>query len=153
MFLLLITLVSANVCMNAQTTADEKAALALFTQATADFGALDAKAFAANFTTDATLVNPAGTVFHGQQAILEAHTYYFSTDAAKAEGGGDSEFENIVFESISDELLYATLTANWIFEGQTVGSDVFGLMFKKTKDGWRIHHGQMTHIPNQAPNN
>lgn len=149
MFLLLSTLLSATFSVQAQNSAEEKAAMQTFQQVTEAFSALDARAFADQFTEDATLINPIGNIIRSRQAIFEGHSYYFSTDMAKAEAGGSAEFVNVVFMKLADNLLHCSLTANWLAEGQKVGADTFGLIFRKTEAGWKIYHAQLTPVPQQ----
>ncbi|MCB0641737.1 MAG: nuclear transport factor 2 family protein [Phaeodactylibacter sp.] len=153
MFLLLSVLLSATFSVQAQQSTEEKAAMQVFHQVTEAFGALDAKAFSEQFTEDATLVNPIGTIIRSKQAIYEAHAYYFTTEMAKAEAEGSSEFVDVAFTALSKDLLHCTLTANWMVEGKKVGADTFGLIFRKTDAGWKIFYAQLTTLPQQMPNN
>ncbi|MCB0641738.1 MAG: nuclear transport factor 2 family protein [Phaeodactylibacter sp.] len=153
MIILVFTLLSASFGLQAQHSMEEKEALQAFRKATEDFARLDAKAFSENFTTDATLINPIGNIIRTKQAIYEGHAYYFSTDAAKAESGGTSEFVDIQWQKLADGLLYCSLTAHWLMDGTKVGADAFSLILRKTDAGWKIQHGQITPVAQQMPNN
>ncbi|MCB0705145.1 MAG: DUF4440 domain-containing protein [Saprospiraceae bacterium] len=102
----------------------------------------DAAAFAANFTEDAILISPMGSVLNGKEAIFQGHSYFFQQMGDAPAEQAEQVWIPKGHQQLSDGLVFGVVA-----DGDQEGNLVFAVVFEKQTDGqWLIKSVQMTPV-------